>query len=340
MMIAFTDEEHEWLEKDMFNWHVKSGAPIGVKKSIERKLQLLGGEIENRPVAKTFSETIEKFNPYHDKRGRFTNASGATSFTIRTRAGYNQGMADKAIEREKKRTGGDGAAKIKSAEDDLRAVLKEGAVVKFDGMDPEMAQETTAEIKKVLDKYPSCKDAFAGFTTDDTDRATFTDKDDVMACFDVGTKMIHLNNKFYGDKVTFDAKVKASIEKQFHPVGTDYNSVVVHEMGHAIDRHVSLKVIDPYRVMWGGETVSSRIWNSDIKAAKKKGEPMTGKSIRENLSGYASKNPGEYFAEGFAEALCSPTPRKTAQSILKRAETYINKAAKKDEENKWLGGLM
>ena len=48
---------------------------------------------------------VEKFNPYHDSLGRFTTASGAKSFTIRTKAGmYQQGMVDRAIEREKKRT--------------------------------------------------------------------------------------------------------------------------------------------------------------------------------------------------------------------------------------------
>lgn len=50
-------------------------------------------------------EIIEKFNPYHDAKGRFTHAGGASSFTIRTRGGaYQQGMVNRAIEREKQRT--------------------------------------------------------------------------------------------------------------------------------------------------------------------------------------------------------------------------------------------
>lgn len=53
-------------------------------------------------------DVIEKFNPYHDRLGRFTTASAASSFTIRTRGGaYQQGMVDRAIEREKKRTNED-----------------------------------------------------------------------------------------------------------------------------------------------------------------------------------------------------------------------------------------
>lgn len=48
-------------------------------------------------------EEVEKFNPYHDRLGRFTSAGSAASFTIRTRAGYNQGMADRSIQRAKEK---------------------------------------------------------------------------------------------------------------------------------------------------------------------------------------------------------------------------------------------
>ena len=46
-------------------------------------------------------QEVEKFNPYHGPDGRFTSAGNATSFTIRTRAGYQQGMADRSIQRAK-----------------------------------------------------------------------------------------------------------------------------------------------------------------------------------------------------------------------------------------------
>lgn len=47
---------------------------------------------------------VKKFNPYHDRLGRFTTAGNARSFTIRTKAGlYQQGMVNRAIEREKER---------------------------------------------------------------------------------------------------------------------------------------------------------------------------------------------------------------------------------------------
>lgn len=48
-------------------------------------------------------EEVEKFNPYHDSRGRFSNADSAAHFTIRTRDPNKQHMADMAIAREKER---------------------------------------------------------------------------------------------------------------------------------------------------------------------------------------------------------------------------------------------
>ncbi len=48
-------------------------------------------------------DEVQKYNPYHDRLGRFTSAGNAASFTIRTRAGYQQGMANRAIAREKER---------------------------------------------------------------------------------------------------------------------------------------------------------------------------------------------------------------------------------------------
>lgn len=48
-------------------------------------------------------EEVEKFNPYHDSRGRFSTANSAASFTHRTRDPSKQHWADAAIAREKDR---------------------------------------------------------------------------------------------------------------------------------------------------------------------------------------------------------------------------------------------
>lgn len=54
---------------------------------------------------------VEKYNPYHGPDGRFTSASGATLYSYRTKNPLMQGAADKANEREKKRTAAEDEAK-------------------------------------------------------------------------------------------------------------------------------------------------------------------------------------------------------------------------------------
>lgn len=57
-------------------------------------------------MGETFKEVIEKFNPYHDRLGRFTTAEGAVSFT------YSPGKSkahDLAIAREKERRSNPGS---------------------------------------------------------------------------------------------------------------------------------------------------------------------------------------------------------------------------------------
>lgn len=297
-------------------------------------------------------EIVEKYNPYHDSKGRFTSAGNATSFTIGSKSGleWDKKNVQRAIDREKKRTAGgnsDGDAKRKQAEDDLRGVLKDGAVVNFAGMDADLAQETTGTIKRVIEKYPSCKDAFGGFTTEEPEPGYFEKTENkAMACCSKRTGVIYLNKVYYGNKDEFSEKIAESIEKGFHPKGVGYDSVVVHEMGHAINEYVSKVLYDSYDYSWMGKRCSTEIWDADIKKYRKnlglkKDEPLSSAVIRESLSGYASKNHNEYLAEGFSEALCSSNPRPTAKSIAKRLENRINKAEKLREEGMSnLGGWM
>ena len=64
-----------------------------------QSLQLLQ---DAKPVAKTFDEIL-KFNPYHGYHGYFSSASGATSFTFRTKDPGKQGLADNARTKEQAR---------------------------------------------------------------------------------------------------------------------------------------------------------------------------------------------------------------------------------------------
>lgn len=84
------------------------------------RLSFIDIEIDNNNSNVIDIDLVEKFNPYHDKKtGRFTTAENATVFTIRTKDPKKQYLADRGIEREKKRTaeaGGTGAKYSQSME--------------------------------------------------------------------------------------------------------------------------------------------------------------------------------------------------------------------------------
>lgn len=284
---------------------------------------------DSERIGKTFAELM-KFNPYHDRLGRFATAGGAASFT------YAPGKSkahDLAIAREKERTANmasatDGKKKVADAENKLKSILRDGAEVNLKGVDPDLAESTVNSIEMVINRYPITKDAYAGFTTEPPRDGFFNDKQGVMACYSTSTKMIHLNTKYYSNKEEFEKKYKDSVERKHSPEGTTADSVIVHEMGHAIDRYLSLQTMDVWKVNWGVDSVSTRLWNNNIKNAKKKGEPFTGKAITDGLSRYATKSAEEYFAEGFAEFMTSPNPRPMAKKVGKHMETYYKKAEK------------
>ena len=44
MYIDFTDEENKYIIKEPFNWHVSEDAPDEIRKSIEKKLNLVNSQ--------------------------------------------------------------------------------------------------------------------------------------------------------------------------------------------------------------------------------------------------------------------------------------------------------
>lgn len=61
-----------------------------------------------------YIEEVQKFNPYHDRLGRFASGGNAASFTIRTKDPKKQHWADMAVAREKERY----AASVKNPTND------------------------------------------------------------------------------------------------------------------------------------------------------------------------------------------------------------------------------
>lgn len=103
-----TMEQYTAAMRDLFPKMIRKAAPD------EPEPESPEPDPEPEPTAKSLNdedrfvvvEEVEKFNPYHDNRGRFSTANSHTSFTIRTKDPAKQHMADMAIAREKERAAG------------------------------------------------------------------------------------------------------------------------------------------------------------------------------------------------------------------------------------------
>ena len=145
-----------------------------------------------------------------------------------------------------------------------------------------------------------------------------------MAAENMDGKRIILSARAYEDKKYLEEEHKKCLDQKFHPEGTDVNSIVVHEIGHALDYYVSLKLFGADRVIFREETISIDVWDAAIDTAVAAGIRYTNETIRDNLSVYASSHPREYFAEAFSEAMCSASPRSASKNAMAIFDSYYN----------------
>ncbi|MCM1223625.1 MAG: phage minor head protein, partial [Lachnospiraceae bacterium] len=116
------------------------------------------------------------------------------------------------------------------------------------------------------------------------------------ACADMGLSGIAWATAYRGEK--FTKAIEHDVKTKFSPVGTaSAKAVVDHELGHEIDRLLGLRTHAEFLKLY-----------NEVK-------PKGKEYIRENLSGYADKNPAEFIAEAWSEYLNNETPRPIAVAV-------------------------
>lgn len=145
-------------------------------------------------------EHVEKFNPYHDSRGRFASASGYASFTFRTKDPKKQHMADMAIAREKERN----AATVSAP--------KQGLV---NGLGREHAEKIEALVSNAPDFVKNAWNKYGDEVT-----VASNNHNGLGKCDGAGRIFVNIENDSKGQH-------KEAYE------------TTMHESGHSIDRAIS-----------------------------------------------------------------------------------------------------
>lgn len=181
------------------------------------------------------------------------------------------------------------------------------------------AKSVAASFNRVFSTYPEMKGLIRGVSTEPLGISAW-------AGFVPATQRIVLGSAtFSGDVKWLKRKYADKVAAGHFPKGTDYRSILVHEMGHAVDYFVGKKK--------GVERISYTMqyeYLVEVVGLKSEYSKTAIDYIATHVSNYGKTNQKELFAECFSEYLTSPHPREMATWYGERTKREIKGALGSD----------
>lgn len=189
--------------------------------------------------------------------------------------------------------------------------FKDGAV-SLSGCDLESAKAVAGAYEQVFDEFPCMVGKIDGVRAKSLGEWTYAQ------CYTRGGGAVEVNNKKFNDAVALAKSYLDDVKMGFHTKGTDWTSIVTHELGHALDGFLSNLGLAGQKNIWETKDVSAMMRPKVMRACGLK-VADTGTEV----SHYAAKNAREWFAECFAEAMKSPNPRAVATEFMKQLKEIV-----------------
>lgn len=361
-------EEKKEERNDAFKKFIAADTGSEMKKAMEEYERIDGeyqkltetakkidkiGSLQDKARAK--AAEVERAEEYADAVGRRQSGELGNSQTLMQAYKAAMDERDKAV---LKAFGSASECETsQQATDYLRAkgyFRKTGSMSDDDRVDitkmkPEHAVAYAARVETFMDDYPFLKGRMEGIDCHNFEEDAKSKHRDYSTYLGYanGTR-ICFPEGYYGDQKNvssdkYKGNIKSSyertVEKGFHPQGTDYVSVVDHELTHAC-----AKVVQSAAMSKGIMFPEGRIENEVMRRVqmklygsydkKKEGE------VRKAVSGYAWRNKGitdfgevkeygrntEFLAEAMAEARCSKNPGDIAKAAREAFEEIMKEA--------------
>lgn len=186
--------------------------------------------------------------------------------------------------------------------------FKDG-VVSLSGCDLESAKGIAEAYEQVFNEFPFLSGNIDGV------RALQLGKWTYAQCYTRGGGRVEVNTSKYNDAVALAKSYLSDLKMGFHPAGTDWVSIVTHELGHALDGYLSNLGLGGNN---GYKDVSAMMRPKVMRACGLKVA-----DAKTEVSEYATKNAREWFAECFAESMRSANPRKVATEFMKQLREVV-----------------
>lgn len=329
----------DW-EKAMVNGDKSGLEEVNSDKSDDAITDYLSSRKEYDEQVKKLEELDRQADEMLDAYMDAMNTPQASAFEQVFNQKYEEVESFREIVKDLKATlSGKEAKAVRQAEKNL--AIKSGIPldkVEMTGLPYDSADLVYGSYKTVLNKYPELKGQLAAFKYDGVYGDAYA------SCLALTGEI-----KAYGIFAKFDNVVKTyadDVAAGFHPVGTDYRSIIVHELGHALDGYMTKKKLcgayfNGYGVVRSSQDIQKQVLaklgyvipsRADLKAQGYTYQQINDIIIQDkkdfiakHVSGYAAENEREFFAECFAEYVMSDKPRKAATIFGEIIDTALGR---------------
>lgn len=212
------------------------------------------------------------------------------------------------------------------------------SMVDLTGCDLEAAKSVAASYQQIYEKFPQLKGKFDAPNAQPANMNNNT----YAWCYIRQNGMVQVNpasNRF-GNWSSLVKQYESDVISGWHPYGTTAESIVTHEMGHAIDGLLAregilggMNAAGEYRYASSSlrSTIMKRAAKEDTKIAEDINRWSWDKkysmnqAVSTHVSQYGAKNPQEWFAECFAEYITSANPRTVARLFGEELEKLVGR---------------
>ena len=185
--------------------------------------------------------------------------------------------------------------------------------VNLTGLDTNCAKSIYKTHEALFNKYPNLSGKLNSITNAKLGGMTYA-----QCSYGFGHGGVTVNSQYFSDEAKLIRSFKSDCDHGFHPAGVDYDSIVMHELGHAVDDYLTYTLQAAGFNGWKPKEVSAMLRPKVMKAAGFKVS-----DTYQQVSGYATKNACEWFAECFCEWMCSKDPRPVAKEFGKQLEELM-----------------
>lgn len=185
------------------------------------------------------------------------------------------------------------------------------------GCDLESAKSIASSYQQVFEKYPQ----LAGKFDAPNAQPIGMKKSTYAWCYTRSNGMVQVNPNRYNDWNALSASYEKDVVSHWHCQGTTAESIITHEIGHAIDGFLANEgILGGYNAAGEFRTASSLLRSPIMKKCG-----YTVNDVPSQVSVYAAENTREWFAECFAEYITSAAPRPVASALGEKLEELMEK---------------